>query len=46
MNKQVAIIGGGPSGITSAKYCSSYGLNPVVFEINSSPGKGEGLGVS
>lgn len=38
MSKQVAIIGGGPSGITSAKYCSSYGLNPVVFEMNSSPG--------
>jgi dimethylaniline monooxygenase (N-oxide forming) len=38
MTKQIAIIGGDPSGITSAKYCSSYGLNPVVFEINSAPG--------
>ena len=38
MSKQVAIIGGGPSGITSAKYCSSYGLNPVIFEMNSMPG--------
>jgi dimethylaniline monooxygenase (N-oxide forming) len=38
MSKQVAIIGGGPSGITSAKHCSSFGLNPVVFEINALPG--------
>jgi dimethylaniline monooxygenase (N-oxide forming) len=38
MSKKIAIIGGGPSGITSAKYCSSYGLNPVVFDMNSMPG--------
>lgn len=36
--KTVAIIGAGPSGITSAKYCCQYGLNPVVFDINSTPG--------
>lgn len=36
--KTVAIIGGGPSGITSAKYSLSNGLEPTVFEINSSSG--------
>jgi thioredoxin reductase len=38
MTKQVAIIGGGPSGITSARHSISYDLNPVVFEKNSMPG--------
>lgn len=37
-SKTVAIIGAGPSGILSAKYCVQSGLCPTVFDINDQPG--------
>ena len=36
--QRVAIIGSGPSGIVSAKYCAENGLRPVVFEKENRPG--------
>lgn len=38
MKAQVAIIGGGISGLSFAHYCSLYGLKSVVFEKNKIPG--------
>lgn len=38
-NKEVAIIGGGPSGVTSAIYLKRYGMEPVLFEKDLIGGK-------
>ena len=35
---EVCIIGGGHSGIASAKLCKDYGLIPVILDKQSSPG--------
>ena len=35
---EVCIIGGGHSGIMSAKLCKDYGLIPVILDKQSSPG--------
>jgi dimethylaniline monooxygenase (N-oxide forming) len=35
--KRVAVIGGGPSGIVSAKHLLSNGLEPVIFDKSSKP---------
>lgn len=36
--QRCAVIGSGPSGIVSAKYCTEYDITPVVFERKSLPG--------
>ena len=36
--QKIAIIGGGPAGLTCAYYLADMGYNPVVFEKNERPG--------
>ena len=36
--KTVCIIGGGSSGLTSAKHAAEQGLLPTLFEKNNQPG--------
>ncbi len=36
--KTVCIIGGGGSGLTSAKYAAEQGLQPTIFEKTNQPG--------
>ncbi|KAL1818824.1 hypothetical protein ACET3Z_013693 [Daucus carota] len=38
MERQVAIIGAGISGLAACRYCKAKGLNPIVFESESSVG--------
>ncbi|KAL1818825.1 hypothetical protein ACET3Z_013694 [Daucus carota] len=38
MERQVAIIGAGISGLAACKHCKSKGLNPIVFESEASVG--------
>ena len=38
MPEKVAIIGGGPAGLTCAYYLAEMGYNPTVFERNERPG--------
>ncbi|KAK1373762.1 Flavin-containing monooxygenase [Heracleum sosnowskyi] len=38
MERKVAIIGAGISGLAACRYCKSKGLNPIVFESESSVG--------
>ncbi|KAI5795292.1 hypothetical protein EDC01DRAFT_630025 [Geopyxis carbonaria] len=38
MSKTVAVIGGGPSGLATAKYLIEFGLQPTIFEARSHVG--------
>ncbi len=40
LNTQVAIVGGGPSGLTAAYYLASAGIKTALFERRLSPGGG------
>ncbi|RLF25978.1 MAG: NAD(P)/FAD-dependent oxidoreductase, partial [Thermoplasmata archaeon] len=34
MNKEVAVIGGGPAGVATAVQLKRHGINPLLFEQN------------
>lgn len=36
VDTHIAIIGGGPAGLTSARILQGYGFSPIVYEIDTS----------